>query len=172
MTKIAEMSDAVFNDMLSSALNDYFAPAEKRQQLSQSEVKAIASYLNEQIDVPLITETGEQRILIKIIMKVDGFLYDHLPNEIYDLMRSTQGGINDIEAKRLAKRLAKLANAKIDIPYIPEVAEYFAIRFVIGVVVNAARKHLDMEGAIQGMKSRVISSLAEPSDEELEALAG
>lgn len=172
MTKIAEMNDAAFNDMLSGALNDYFAPAEKRQQLTQYEVKAIASYLNEQIDVPLITETGEQRILIKIIMKVDGFLYDHLPNEMYDLMRSTQGGIDDIEAKRLAKRLTKLANTKIDIPYIPEVAEYFVIRFVIGVVVNAARKHLDMEGAIEAMKNRVISFVAQPSDEELEGLVG
>ncbi|MBI9067258.1 MAG: hypothetical protein JEZ09_08195 [Salinivirgaceae bacterium] len=34
-------------------------------------------------------------------MEVDNFLYNHLPNELYDLIRSLPDGINDSEAKNL-----------------------------------------------------------------------
>ena len=81
------------------------------------------------------------------MLKVDRFLYDHLPNEFYDLVRSVDKGIDDDEAKRLTKRLAKLANEKIDIPYLPEAVEYIAIRFIIGIIINAARKQWNLESS-------------------------
>ncbi len=91
--------------------------------------------------------------MIKVIIKVDRFLYDYLPNETYSLIRDTISGISDAEAKRLSNRLSKLANDKIDIPYIPEKFEYIAIRFVIGSIINAARKKWDFDKVIKKMKS-------------------
>ena len=110
----------------------------------------------------------EEKILIKVIVKVDTFLYDHLPNEFYDLVRSVDKGIDDEEAKRLIKRLTKLANEKIDIPWIPEPIEYIPIRFVISVIINSARKQWDMARAQEEVD--VVPGDKDASDEAIEAM--
>lgn len=143
MPALNELTDDQFKDLL----DDYFAPPVKRQKMTQAEIKDLASRLNDMINVPLIGETSEEKILIKVVLRVDTFLYDNLPNEIYDLVRSIDKGIDDNEATRLINRLSVLANQKINIPYIPESAEYVAIRFVIGVIINAARKEWDFDKA-------------------------
>ncbi len=156
MPTINELTEEQFKDLL----DEYFAPPERRTKMSENEVKALARRLNEKINVPLIGETREEKILIKIVLKVDRFLYDYLPNEIYDLVRSLDRGIDEDEAKRLITRLSILANDKIDIPYIPEAAEYVAIRFIIGVVINAARKQWDFDKARNADDEALISYLA------------
>lgn len=132
-------------EQFKTLLNEYYANPEQRTKMTEKEIKDLAERLNSKINVPIINETKEEKILIKIVMKVDRFLYDNLPNELYGLVRDTDKGIDDTEAKRLIKRLSKYANKKIDIPYIPEVAEYIAIRFVISFIINAARKGHDIE---------------------------
>lgn len=139
--KIAELSVEEFEILM----DEFYAEPKHRTKMTQDEIKDLAERLNRKINVPLVKETGEEKILIKIILKIDTFLYDHLPNEFYDLIRSADHGIDEKEAKRLVRRLSKAANNKIDIPYLPEVAERFAFRFVIGMVVKAARKNLDFE---------------------------
>ena len=156
MPTINELTEGQFKNLL----DEYFAPPEKRTKMSQDEIKALASRLNQKINVPLIGETTEEKILIKVVLKVDGFLYDNLPNEIYDLVRSLDKGIDEDEAKRLVTRLSIMANDKIDIPYIPESAEYVAIKFVIGVIINAARKEWDFEKAKDANAQDLITSLA------------
>ena len=143
MTTISELTE----DQFKSLLDEYFAPPEKRTQMTDEEIKDLAKRLNSKINVPLVSETTEEKILIKIVIQVDRFLYDNLPNEIYDLVRSMDKGIDDDEAKRLIARLSKLANDHIDIPYIPELAEYVAINFIIRVIINAARKQWDFDKA-------------------------
>lgn len=136
MVTIQELTEDDFKLLL----DEYFAPAKARSKMTEQEIIDLAIKLNKKIDVPLVSETGEEKIIIKIVIKIDRFLYDNLPNEFYDLIRSIKHGINDKEAERLIKRLSKLANKKIDIPYLPEIAEYFAIKFIIGILINAARK--------------------------------
>lgn len=140
MTTINDFTPEQFKALL----DGYFAPADKRSQMSHAEIIDLAKQLNKKINVPLIKETGEEKILIKIVLKIDRFLYDNLPNELYDLIRDLDKGISDKEAKRLIKRLSKLANKKIDIPYLPERLEYIAIRFVIGIIINSSRKGWDI----------------------------
>ena len=82
------------------------------------------------------------------------------------MIRSTDRGIDKKEAKRLVRRLTKLANEKIDIPYLPEVAEHFAIKFVIGIVVRAAQKNLNFENARMDSDRMVIPE----SDDDIELL--
>jgi len=156
MPTINELTEGEFKNLL----DEYFAPPKKRTKMSQDEIKDLASSLNKKINVPLIGETTEEKILIKIVLKVDSFLYDNLPNEIYDLVRSLDRGIDEDEAKRLVTRLSILANDKIDIPYIPESAEYIAIKFVIEVIINAARKQWDFDKAKNASDDALIVSLA------------
>lgn len=161
-TKVAELSTEEFMTLL----DDFYAEPKKRNKMTEAEIKDLAIRLNEKIDVPFIKETGEEKILVKVIFKIDTFLYDHLPNEFYDMIRSTDHGISKKEARRLVRRLTRLANDKIDIPYLPEVAEHFAIKFVIGMVVKAARKKLNFDDVRANS-----TALAVPdSDEDIELL--
>jgi hypothetical protein len=166
MATINELTEVQFKGLL----DEYFAPAEKRSKMTDEDVKDLARSLNEKINVPIIEETDEEKILIKIVIKVDRFLYDNLPNEFYDLVRSMDKGIDDDEAKRLIKRLSKLANKHIDIPYIPESMEYVAIRLVIGVIINAARKQWDLHSAKNNALAMNIPSNENASDQELEGM--
>ncbi|MBC8402271.1 MAG: hypothetical protein H8E14_12350 [Candidatus Marinimicrobia bacterium] len=134
-------------DQFRSLVEGYFAKPDDRSKMSDEEIKDLAKRLNKKINVPIISETGEEKILIKIVMKIDRFLYDNLPNEFYELVRSADQGIDDDEAKRLIVRLSKLANQHVDIPYIPEQMEYIAIRFIITTIINAARKQWDIKKA-------------------------
>lgn len=143
MATINELTEEQFK----SLLDEYFAKPDKRSKMTDEEIKDLAQRLNDKINVPIISETGEEKILIKIVMKIDRFLYDNLPNEFYDLVRSSDKGIDDDEAKRLIVRLSKLANQHIDIPYIPEQMEYIAIRYILSIIINAARKQWNIIGA-------------------------
>lgn len=143
MPTIEDLTEAQFVNLL----EEYYAPPKARNKLREAEVKDLASKLNDKVNIPLISETREEKILIKVILRVDTFLYDNLPNEIYDLVRSSENGIEDEEATRLINRLSILANEKINIPYIPEAAEYVAIKFVIRVVINTARKNWNFDRA-------------------------
>jgi len=162
MTTVAELSTEQFTDLL----KDFYAPPEKRSKMTPEEIKDLAQHLNKKINVPIINETGEEKILIKVILKIDNFLYDHLPNEFYDLIRSSDQGIDDKEARRLVRRLTRLANEKVDIPYLPEKAEYIALKFVIGMVVKAARKKLNFEKVRAESEKFIIPE----SDDDIEML--
>ena len=154
MPKIVDLTDEQFKQLL----DEYYAPPGKRSKMTHDEVKALAERLNDLINVPIIGETTEEKILIKVVLKVDGFLYDSLPNEIYGLVRSVDKGLSDDEATRLISRLSGLANQKIDIPYLPESAEFIAIRFVIGVIINAARKGWDFYKAKDADQSELMAA--------------
>ncbi|MFW5756570.1 MAG: hypothetical protein ACOCWK_08195 [Tangfeifania sp.] len=160
--KVAELSVEEFEILM----EEFYAEPRHRTKMTQDEIKDLAERLNRKIDVPLINETGEEKILIKIILKIDTFLYNNLPNEFYDLIRSTDRGIDDKEARRLVRRLSKAANEKIDIPYLPEFAEKIAFRFVIGMVVKAARKNLDFAK----VRSESDNMAVPDSDEDMERM--
>jgi hypothetical protein len=162
MAKLADLTTEEFQLLL----KDFYAEPVHRTQMTQEEIVDLAKRLNERINVPIIDETGEEKIMVKVILKIDNFLYDNLPNEFYDLIRSTDKGIDEKEAKRLVRRLTKMANDKIDIPYIPEFAERFALKFVIGIVVKAARKKFSFAKLRANSKNFVVPE----SDKEIESL--
>lgn len=157
-------------DEFKTLLNEYFAKPEERSKMSVDEIKELAQKLNEKINVPIVRETGEEKILIKVIIKIDQFLYDNLPNEFYGLVRDVNKGIDDAEAKRLIKRLSKLANEHINIPYMPEAMEYTAIRFVMGVIINSARKGWDLSMTKKDALRMNVPINETPSNQELEEI--
>ncbi len=162
MSKLNELT----TDEFKSLLNDFYAEPIRRNKMTEEEIVDLAQRLNDRINVPIINETKEEKIFIKIILKIDNFLYDNLPNEFYDLIRSSDKGIDEKEAKRLVRRLTRMANDKVDIPYLPEFAEKFAIKFVIGMVVRSARKKLNFDDERKNSRELVIPD----SDEEVESL--
>ena len=166
MSTLLQLNDA----QIKQVLDDYFAPSGKRSKMTKEELLELSKKLNKKIDIPLINETREEKIIFKIVIKVDTFLYDNLPNEFYDLIHSVRDGIDDNEAKRLIKRLSKIANEKIDIPYVPEAIEYIAIRFVIGVLINAARKGWDFHKAQHSSDKMLVPTDPNPRDADFDAM--
>lgn len=162
MPKVADLTTQEFKLLLS----EFYAAPKKRNKMTQAEIKDLAQRLNKKINVPIINETGEEKIFIKIILKIDNFLYDNLPNEFYDLVRNIDRGIDDKEARRLVRRLTKLANQKIDIPYLPEAAEQFALKFVIGIVIKSARKNQVFKTVRANSDKMVVPE----SDDKIESL--
>ncbi|NQU52155.1 MAG: hypothetical protein HQ522_06405 [Bacteroidetes bacterium] len=162
MATVAELT----TDQFIKLLDDFHAEPAKRSKMEPEEIKELATRLNNKINVPIINETKEEKILIKIIFKIDNFLYDNLPNEFYDLVRSTDKGIDKREAKRLVRRLTRLANDKIDIPYIPEPMERIAFKFVIGMIVKAACKNLKLSTVLETSDNVVVTS----SDNDIEEI--
>jgi hypothetical protein len=164
MITVGKLSPVEFKELLA----DFHAAPEKRRKMSPEEMKELAERLNKKINVPIINETKEGKILYKIILKIDNFLYDNLPNEFYDLVRSTDRGIDKREAKRLVRRLTKLANDKIDIPYIPEPMERIAFKFVIGMIVKAACKKLNLSTVLKTADNVVVTASDNDIDEILD----
>ena len=146
------MTTITLNDtQYDKIISDYFASEKERKQMTLEEVNKLADKLNEKIDIPFFfSEEKEGIIFAKIITKVDTFLYEYLPNEIYATIRTLDDGIvDDEEARKVVVRLSKLANKKIDLPFLPEVVEYLAISFIVNVIVNAMRKGIDLDKSIK-----------------------
>jgi hypothetical protein len=161
MTTVGELTP----DQFKVLMNEFYAVPEKRSKMETAEIIELATRLNKKINVPIINETGEQKILVKIILRIDNFLYDNLPNEFYDLVRDSTNGIDNREAKRLVRRLTRLANDKIDIPYIPEPMERIAFKFVIGMIVKAARKNLKLSTVLDTADSVVVTASDDDVDD-------
>ncbi|MEE4285770.1 MAG: hypothetical protein V2I31_06465 [Mariniphaga sp.] len=138
--KISEMNNNDFN----SLVNDFYAEPKLRNKLTEDEVKALAERINGKVNIPVIGESGEEKILIKIILKIDNFMYDNLPNEFYDLIRAADKGIDEEEAKMISARLTKLANEKINLPFLSETAEEKILGYVIEMIMNSATKNQDL----------------------------
>jgi len=131
ITLTEEQRNAVNNDM-----------DRQIEMLSNEEVEYLATRLNGNIDIPFIGEGREQTILVKIVKKMDRFLYDALPNELYGLIKDSTDGINDEEADQMTKVLSSRANKSIDIKYLPEWVEQEIFEFLLKLIVNAMRKNM------------------------------
>jgi hypothetical protein len=114
------------------------------EMLSNEEVEAIASKLNEEINIPFIKEGTEQTVFVKTVKLIDRLLYKNLPNELYVLVKDSTDGISDDEAENLEKILASRINKKFDIPYVPEWVEEEILKLTLSIIINAMRKNLSI----------------------------
>lgn len=117
---------------------------EKIEMLSDEEVEALASKLNDAINIPILRTGTEQTVFVKIVKQVDRALYKNLPNEIYGLVQSTTDGISDEDADNLRLVLATRLNKKINIPYVPEYLEQKIFELLIGLIVAAMRNNVSI----------------------------
>tara|TARA_B100000809_G_scaffold193813_1_gene192859 strand:- start:11198 stop:11695 length:498 start_codon:yes stop_codon:yes gene_type:complete len=157
MKKISELTVTEFQTLL----KEFYAPETERTKMTVEEIQELAEKINEKINIPFIRERKDEKIYFKIVLTIDDFLYNNLPGELYDLIRSLEEGISDEEAKNLITRLPKLANKNIDIPYIPEKFEFMAFHFIIGIIINAARDAFYFKTAIASMMNTQLPEIEE-----------
>lgn len=147
MTAIS-LSDAQHEKMV----KEFFAKKSARQLLSKEETVAIAQRLNEKVSLPFLSETKEHLVLLKIVLKVDNYFYETLPNEIYHLIYDLDEGFDESEAAQLAARLNKLAHEEIKLPFLTDHQEYYSVAFVLSLLINAMREGSDLEHSISVTK--------------------
>lgn len=112
-----------------------------RELLTEEEVVRLATVLNRIIDISMfIGEAKEHTIFVKFVKVVDEFLYNVLPNEVYDQVHDIHDGVSDEEAERLNKTLTILVNKQVNIPWLPEIVEKEIFRLAIDIIMNGIRK--------------------------------
>ena len=111
------------------------------EMLSDAEIEHLAAKLNKKVDVPFLKEGTEHIILAKIVKKVDRYLYNALPNELYGLIKVATDGLSDNEVEQLTKILSTRANKEVNIKYLPEWVEQEIFEFLIGLIVGAMRRN-------------------------------
>lgn len=143
---------ALTNDQHRTLIKEFFAKRSARQLLSKDELIDIAQRLNEKVSLPFLSESKEHAVLLKIVLKLDNYLYETLPNEIYELIHNIDEGFDDSEAALLAARLSKQANNEINLPFLADHLEYYSITFFLTLMINAMREGSDLEHAIKVTK--------------------
>ena len=82
-------------------------------------IETLVTRLNEAIDVPLLGEEAEARMLRYIVTKAEPLI----PPEWRPVMLSVADGIDSTELDRAERYFAHACNATIDIPWVPETQE-------------------------------------------------
>ncbi len=103
--------------------------------LNEAQVVEIAEKINARVNIPLLSESTEERILETIINTIDDELDEaavDLPPILKDIWDKLEGGLTPEKAfniiitiltKELTPRLTKIANEKINIPLLSEETE-------------------------------------------------
>ena len=121
--------------------------------LTSKEIFEISSFLNESVNIPLLTEGKEQIVFEKIIKMIDDSLYQLLPDEIYDTIHIVSDGITSKEAKIVKIRVSKILNKQIDIPFISEEQEKELISKFLDLIELAIQNGKDLTTSITLLSS-------------------
>ena len=112
--------------------------------LTNEQVLKIANLVNKKINLPLLNEKKEEKVFFKLVQLIDTKLYEELPNEYYELIKTVDEGISNEEAELISKRLSKKVNKKVNIPILTEKMEGKFIKMVIGIIVEAMQKNVKL----------------------------
>ena len=132
------MADTV--SLSNEAFNQAGTDASGTQMLTKDEVELIASKLNHAVNLPILNEAREQLVFSKLVMLIDRFLYNVLPNEIYELIRDASDGIQAHDLPNIEDNLVSLATEYLNIPFLSRSQEETVYRVVIGLIVRSMLK--------------------------------
>ncbi len=110
----------------------------KSVRMTDAQIEKFANSLVENIDIPFMPKNREQAIAKKIVGRFDDFLWETLPDEIYELINDASDGLDQKETNKLISHLTKVANKRINIKYLPEDVEADIIRYLLRKIL----KHL------------------------------
>lgn len=112
--------------------------------LSSTQITAIAKKINKKIDLPLIGEKIEQKIIIFGLEKIDKVLDEQLPADFAELLDNVSEGFEPNSPDNLVamkKYFVKYLNKKIDLPIIGEKAEKKLFSIAIDIIIEAMQKN-------------------------------
>lgn len=96
--------------------------------------------INQDVNLPILGETAEGRIIEKIITAVEEYLAKALPDDIEADIKAVVQGLEPgkpIDKDALTERLATLANGYVDVPFVGEAREQQWLETIFGFVIKA-----------------------------------
>jgi len=111
--------------------------AVERYFLTEKQIEVIVKTVLKIFPIPEFIKDVFEMILIKIIKWIDKELYKLLPNEVYDLINHKEKGLNEEEYKVLFKRLVKMINEKVNLPFLNENQEKQLIKTILEIILKA-----------------------------------
>jgi len=111
--------------------------------LSNEQIKVIAKKVNKKIDIPVIGEKFEEKIIIKALSKINAVLDEHLPEDFSSLLDDTKDGFEPgsfADLEKIKDNIVSFLNKKIDLPILGEKGERKLFEIVIDIIVDAFRK--------------------------------
>ena len=118
----------------------------KVSMLSDEEINTLAKKVNAKIDIPIFFKEDKELIIFaKIIRWIDKICYKNLPNEVYELIKSTHDGISKKESEAIRKRLVPIVNNVVNIPILTEKREADLINLILKLLMSALIKGLNIQ---------------------------
>jgi len=110
--------------------------------LSESQINKIVQKLNAKIDIPIINERKEEKILENVLTKLDNKVAKELPPPLRDMWNKLDDGITEEEGAELAAKVTEIVNRKINIPLLNEKQEQKLISALVETIIEVAISRL------------------------------
>jgi hypothetical protein len=133
---------AVTITLTDKQIKEVMAGAHKKiEPLTKEEIEKIAGKLAEKVgNAPFFGDKEQKYFFTFVVEKLDDFLYNELPNEIYGYMRDPEKGLSDEAADKLSESLAEIISKSGVIPVPPFLIEG-SIEFALGIFIDLLRQH-------------------------------
>jgi hypothetical protein len=112
--------------------------------LSTEQIQVIANKVNKKVDLPIIGEKFEEKIIIFGLNKIDEVLEQELPKDFADLLDDVSDGLepgSPADLDKIKKHLTSFINKKVNIPILGEKGERTLISLAIDIIIDAMRKN-------------------------------
>ena len=111
--------------------------------LSDAQITQLADKINEKVNIPILSERREQKIIENLLRRVDDEIAKHLPPALQDIWNKLDDGINAAEAEELGDELTKLINEKLDIPLLNEQQEEKVLGTIVDLVMEVVQEKVN-----------------------------
>lgn len=109
--------------------------------ISEAQIQFIVDRANEKINVPILGEKAEGRLIRKAVDKVLKCLEENLPKEIFDFLDSVSDGIEPgMDLEEMKKNTVEFLNKEINLPIVGEKFEAKLFTEVVDLIFNALKK--------------------------------
>ena len=108
--------------------------------LNDQQIKTIVTRVNERRNIPFLSEETEAKIFEKVVRKIDNFMEDNLPSEVYELIGNSVDGVDDTEAEMIITRVATEINNRVNLFWLSESTEQEIFERIIRAIVQGLRK--------------------------------
>lgn len=111
--------------------------------LTDLQINYLVKKINDKVNLPLLGEQGEHRVITKAIEKILNHLEDNLPEELLALINDASNGFlpgDAADAKRAKKACIRHLNNKVNIPLVSERKEQKLFTIVVENLFEAMKK--------------------------------
>lgn len=112
--------------------------------LSKEQIDTIAIKANKKVDLPIVGEKFEQKMLVFGLEKIDKILDEQLPADFAKLLDNVSDGFEPgtpADLDKVKDHLVSFLNKKIDLPLLGEKGEKELFNVAVDIIINAMRKN-------------------------------